>query len=101
LTEKRKKMIENEIVILQLLKHKNVIHLHSYSQTSNRYYLIFDTCNGGDLEMLQKARGKLTEKEGKIILKQIVLGLTYMFDVSVVHRDIKLANVLLHFPDEP
>jgi hypothetical protein len=31
--------------------------------------MIFDACNGGDLEMLKEARGRLTENESKIILK--------------------------------
>lgn len=37
--------------------------MHAAYQTSSRYYMLFDICNGGDLEMLIKARGKLTEGE--------------------------------------
>lgn len=48
--------------------------------------------------MLKKARGQLSEEESRIILKKLVLGLKELFDFDLVHRDLKLANVLLHFP---
>jgi serine/threonine protein kinase len=35
------------------------------------------------------------------ILKQVVLGCRDIWNLSVIHRDIKLANILLHFPEHP
>ncbi|CDW90577.1 UNKNOWN [Stylonychia lemnae] len=52
--------------------------------------------------MLKNAKGSLSEEDCRLILKQLVKGLRDLFDYDLVHRDIKLANILLHFniPDQ-
>ena len=50
---------------------------------------------GGDLLRLIKKRGKLKETDSKYIFKQIVYGLSHIHCRSVIHRDIKLDNILL------
>jgi serine/threonine protein kinase len=45
-------------------------------------------------------RRHLSEEESRIILKQIVIGLRDINKGKVIHRDMKLANILLHFPNE-
>ncbi len=49
----------------------------------------------GDLLQYVKGKGKLTEAETRTIFKQIVYGLAYIHSKSVLHRDIKLDNILL------
>ena len=67
-------------------------------KTHSRYYIFTELCNGGDLLMLKQARGKISEEESRLILRQLVKGLKDLFDYDLVHRDLKLANILLHFP---
>jgi len=50
---------------------------------------------GGDLLKLIKSRGKLEENDAKYIFKQIVYGIAHIHCRSVIHRDIKLDNILL------
>jgi serine/threonine protein kinase len=57
-------------------------------------------CNGGDLEKLKELRGKFKEIEARIILQQLVAGFKEIYKQQVMHRDLKLANILVHFPDE-
>lgn len=57
-----------------------------------------EICNGGDLERLKEARGKFTEIEARIILQQLVAGFKEIYKQKVMHRDLKLANILVHFP---
>jgi serine/threonine protein kinase len=49
----------------------------------------------GDLLSYIKKRGKLTEQVAKFIFKQIVLSLQYIHSHNIVHRDIKLDNILI------
>ena len=43
--------------------------------------------------------GLLSEYECKLIIKQLALGVKDMYDLSIVHRDINIKNVLIHFPE--
>jgi serine/threonine protein kinase len=59
-----------------------------------------ELCNGGDLDNLKKVRGGyLPEIEARIILQQMVKGLAVIKDKNVIHRDLKLANILVHFKE--
>lgn len=51
--------------------------------------------------MLLKIRKNLTQKEVSLILDHIVNGLCDIWKLNMIHRDIKLANILLHFPNNP
>lgn len=59
-----------------------------------------DYCNGGDLEDLLAKRLRFTEKEARHILSQIVQGYKSIIKEKVVHRDLKLANILIHFENK-
>ena len=39
---------------------------------------------------------RLSEEESKVIFKQIVDGVAYMHDKNIIHRDLKLENVLIN-----
>ena len=34
-------------------------------------------------------------------MRQVVMGIKDIWELSVIHRDMKLANIVLHFPDRP
>ena len=61
--------IKNEIDILSKIDHPNVIKFKEILRTTNNFYLIYEFCNGGDLEHLLKKKKLLSEKEAKIVLK--------------------------------
>lgn len=50
--------------------------------------------------MLVKAKGSLKERDAKKILEQISKGFAQLHSNRICHRDIKLANILLDFPEE-
>jgi serine/threonine protein kinase len=55
-------------------------------------------CNGGDLDNFRNQRGGfLRESEARLILCQILKGIAAIKDKDVMHRDLKLPNVMLHF----
>jgi serine/threonine protein kinase len=56
-------------------------------------------CNGGTLKQLLDAKGgRLREEECWFLVKQITQGLVELFRENILHRDIKLENIMLHFP---
>ena len=60
---------------------------------------MMEFCNGGDLEGYIKAKGGyLPEQEIRVILRQIVCGLQATRLKNVMHRDLKLPNILINLP---
>lgn len=56
-------------------------------------------CNGGDLESFLEKRLILKEKEVRVIFTQVLHAMKEMNRIRAIHRDIKNANILLHFAD--
>lgn len=55
-----------------------------------------ELCAGGDLLTYVRKRRRLKENVAKFILKQILDGLYYCQNKNILHRDIKLDNILLN-----
>jgi calcium-dependent protein kinase len=66
-----------EIEIMKKLDHPNILRLFEIFYDDKRYYLVTELCTGGELynEILQK--GKFSEKEAAIILKQVLEAISY------------------------
>ena len=99
-----KKYLENEINIMKQLEHENIIKYHESYQTSNNIYIIMDYINGGNLsEYLTKYKLKNSHPFSQAMIqyfvKQIVEGLIYIHRKNIIHRDIKLENILLQIPN--
>jgi len=60
----------------------------------NDLYLIFEHCET-DLYKLMKSRRKLTEKDTRHILYQMLVGIRHMHRAHLIHRDLKPANILI------
>ncbi|EFA80647.1 putative protein serine/threonine kinase [Heterostelium album PN500] len=94
---KERKEIEREISILKLLKHGNIIQLYDaiYDEERGRICLILELVSGGELFDYIVARGRLSEREARKFLRQILAGLIYCHSNNVCHRDLKLENLLV------
>jgi serine/threonine protein kinase len=102
---KIKKYFINEIAILKEIKHKNIIHFETIKHTIHNYYIITEFCNGGGLsDCLRKYRKKygkpFSEEIVQHIMRQIVDALKYLHGKKIIHRDIKLDNILVNFEKE-
>ena len=97
-----RKYFITEISLLRELKHPKIISLVDIIQTGSHYYIVMDYCNGGSLlNCLKKYKKKynkpFSEKIVQYIMKQIVSGLKYIHRKGIIHRDIKLDNILVKF----
>ena len=100
LNENLHQYLKNEISLLKQLNSPNLITLHYVDKTEHNYYLVFDYCNGGDILQILQLREKFTEDEAVLILKQILAGYEVIVKNNILHRDLKLENMLIHFPDK-
>jgi len=89
--------LKSEIKNMQLAKHPNVVRLLDVRRSRSNIYLIMEYCEGGNLEKYVYDRGgRLSEKETLRILRKIIKGYKYLHSLNIVHRDLKLANILTH-----
>jgi serine/threonine-protein kinase ULK/ATG1 len=65
-------------------------------KTSNNFYLVMEFCNGGDLDAYVKKKKYLVEDEAIEIMCQLIHGFEHLYKHKILHRDLKLANILMH-----
>lgn len=77
------------------LHHPNVTQLYEVIATETTIWLITELCAGGELYDYLVEKGRLSETETRQIFGELCLALDYVHKLGVVHRDLKLENVLL------
>ena len=97
--------LTNECNILHELNHPNIVKLVDVKKTKNHYYIIMEYCNGGELagalEKYKEKYGKpFSEELVQYFMRQIIDAFKYIHANGVIHRDIKLENILLHYKTE-
>lgn len=91
-----KKCLMMEVSILRRLNgHPNIIQLYEVIETTNQIVLVLEFAAGGDLLRYVRQRQKLTEGCAQDLFKQLLDGLVHVHGLQVVHRDIKLENLML------
>ena len=100
-----KKYLINEIRILQSLNHPNIVKFVDIKKTKKHYYIMMEFCNGGELsknleKYMMKNGTAFPEELVQHFMRQIIDAFKYIHGKKIIHRDVKLDNILLHFDNE-
>ena len=90
------KMMRREAMIMCSLNHPNILKI--FGVVPERGWIIMELCAGGSLEVLLRDPDQVLDRQTQLrIAAETSTGLAYLHlsDVSIVHGDMKAANVLL------
>jgi serine/threonine protein kinase len=88
--------LKNEIKVHWTLENcEGALQLHEIYEDEEYVYLVLDYQEGGSLmDYIQKNK-RVAESETKVIIEQLLLTLDFMHKKNIIHRDIKLDNILI------
>ncbi|KAL1421227.1 hypothetical protein MTO96_023205 [Rhipicephalus appendiculatus] len=92
----QKEKMAQEIQIHQSLDHKHILAFKSYFEDDKNVYIILELCSRRSLMEMHRRRKTLTEGEARYFLHQLLLACRYLVQQKVIHRDLKLGNLLLN-----
>ena len=83
-----------------MLRHKNVIELFHCLLENKTLIMIMEVATGGEVYQFVNQRKKLSETMSRRIIYQVIDAISYCHERRVVHRDLKLENVLFESPPD-
>jgi len=89
-----KDKLKHEVEVLSKLHHPFINQILDSFETDTHFFIVMEYVCGDLLSFIRK-RNKLNEPSAKIIFKQIIEGLKYIHKKKIIHRDIKLDNILI------
>ena len=97
--------LANEVRILKFVNHPNIVKFIDLKKSMNHWYLVTEFVNGGSLtdnlkKYMAMYRRPFTEDIVQYIMRQIVDALRYLHFNKIIHRDLKLDNILVNFPTD-
>ena len=87
--------IFEEANLLASLNHPNVIKLYEIFENEKYYFFVTEFLEKGDLMAILRANKRLEESSVFLILKDLVAVCKYLTSKRILHRDLKLDNILM------
>ncbi|KAG0224840.1 serine/threonine-protein kinase KIN2 [Actinomortierella wolfii] len=84
-----------EASIMMVLHHPYIVKLYEVMVLSHHYYMVLEHVDGGQMLDYIISHGKLKEKHARKFARQIASALDYCHRNSIVHRDLKIENILI------
>ena len=100
------KYLQSEIDILKKLNHSNIIKVKDVIDKKDKLLIFMEYCNGESLSKCLYKYKDINNSEGfpeeiiQYLMKQIVDAVIYLHDKNIIHRDLKLDNIMVHFDNE-
>ena len=96
LDDRTEARLRQEVTILQAISHPNLLRYYDVFETYERTYVVTELIDEGTLfEHLEARKFSVGEEFAKRVVGDVANGLKYLHENGVVHRDVKLENVML------
>src|SRR6266446_2045060 len=84
-----------EVRVARQVSHKNVCRVYDIGEVDDRHFLSMEFIKGEELSSLLRRIGRLPQDKAIQLARQICAGLAAAHDASVLHRNLKPANVMI------
>uniref|UniRef100_A0AAV1U368 Protein kinase domain-containing protein n=1 Tax=Peronospora matthiolae TaxID=2874970 RepID=A0AAV1U368_9STRA len=92
----------NEISILKRLHHPQIVQIRGSFEDKEHLYMVMQLCEGKELyEQLYQEQRKFTESDVRKVIRALLRALVFLHSNSIIHRDLKLENLLLTDATDP
>lgn len=89
-----REMMFEEVRVLKFLNHPGIVKIVEYFNKRSKFYIVLEYVKG--VELLKLAfKGMIAEETLKHIMVQLLNIIDYIHSVGVIHRDIKLENIII------
>ncbi|XP_039530131.1 caM kinase-like vesicle-associated protein [Pimephales promelas] len=93
---KVRKAAKNEIVILKMVKHPNILQLVDVYETRKEYYLFLELATGREVFDWILDQGYYSERDTSNVIRQVMEAAAYLHSLKIVHRNLKLENLVYY-----
>ncbi len=87
-------MVKREIDVLKLCQHPNIIRLLDIFENQDYLYIIMEHLNVDMFVYMEKRGFKVTERRACTLVHSLATALFYLHIYGIVHRDLKLDNIM-------
>ena len=87
--------IMREVSILKQLRHPNIVQLHKMEESERHFGIVLEYASGGELFDYILNHRYLKDNSARRLFAQLISGVGYLHKKGIVHRDLKLENLLL------
>ncbi|KAK9371290.1 kinase-like domain-containing protein [Lipomyces kononenkoae] len=91
----RQAKLHREVIVLRHLRHPNIVRLQEILQNDKYIGIVLEYASGGELFNYILENKTIKENSACRLFAQLVSGVDYLHSKGIVHRDLKLENLLL------
>ncbi|XP_069017601.1 caM kinase-like vesicle-associated protein [Embiotoca jacksoni] len=93
---KVRKAAKNEILILKMVKHANILQLVDVFETKKEYFLFLELATGREVFDWILDQGYYSERDTSNVVRQVLEAVAYLHSLHIVHRNLKLENLVYY-----
>ncbi|XP_060774205.1 caM kinase-like vesicle-associated protein [Neoarius graeffei] len=93
---KVRKAAKNEILILKMVKHHNILQLVDVFETRKEYFLFLELATGREVFDWILDQGYYSERDTSNVIRQVLEAVAYLHSLRIVHRNLKLENLVYY-----